>query len=152
MECKVCGSKMVGKCSSYTKSAVHKDAEHCIALADAMGQNNAVLPEDIIQADMEAPSAKDLWCCIYHILTLHKDFQLEQLLIQIVIKNARHIYLFLPCFYYELNPIEMLWGYAKYCACIILMFAAYSTGQLFRILQFSRQKVCYCKGSCPIVP
>jgi hypothetical protein len=87
---------MVGKCSSCTKSAVHKDAEHHIALAKAMGQDNAVSPEDIMQADIEAPSAEDLWCCIYCVLSLQEDFLSEQPLIQIVIKDAGHVCLFLP--------------------------------------------------------
>ena len=34
------------------------------------------------------------------------------------VEEAGHICLFLPRFHYELNPIEMLWGYAKYCMCI----------------------------------
>jgi hypothetical protein len=109
--------KMVGKCSSCTKSAVHKDAEHRIALAKAMGQDDAVSPEDITQADTEAPSAEDPWCCIYHVLSLQEDFLLEQPLIQIVIKDAGHVCLFLPRFHCELNPIKMLWGYAEYRAC-----------------------------------
>ena len=40
--------KMVGKCSSCTELAVHKDIECHIALAEAIGQDDAVSPEDII--------------------------------------------------------------------------------------------------------
>ena len=70
--------KIVGKCSSCTKSAVHKDAEHRIALAEAMGQDDAVSPEDITQADIETPSiTEDSWCCMTHVLALQEDFQSE---------------------------------------------------------------------------
>ena len=40
--------KMVGKCSSYTELAVYKDTECYIASAEAIGQDDAVSPEDII--------------------------------------------------------------------------------------------------------
>jgi hypothetical protein len=61
---------------------VKKDAEYCIALAESIGQDDAVLHEDITHADMEAPSiGKDQWCCMYCILALQEDFQLERLLI-----------------------------------------------------------------------
>jgi hypothetical protein len=101
--------KIVGKCSSCTKSQVKKDAEHHIALAESMGQDNAVLHEDIMHADTEAPSiAEDQWCCMYHILALQEDFQLERLLIQTITENAGHVCLFLPCFHCELNAIKML--------------------------------------------
>jgi hypothetical protein len=110
--------KMVGKCSSCTKSQVHKDAERRIALAESMGQDDAVLHEDITQADTEVPSiAEDQWCCMYRVLALQADFQSERPLIQTVIENAGHVCLFLPRFHCELNAIEMLWGYAKYRAC-----------------------------------
>jgi hypothetical protein len=116
---KACGEmKIVGKCSSCAKSQVKKDAERHIALAESMGQDDAVLHEDITHADMEAPSiGEDRWCCMYHVLALQEDFQLERLLIQTIIENAEHVCLFLPRFHCELNAIKMLWGYAKYHAC-----------------------------------
>jgi len=52
---------------------------------------------------------------MYQVLVLQEDFQIEKPLIQSVIKDARHVCLFLPQFHCELNAIEMLWGYAKYC-------------------------------------
>jgi len=111
-------TKIVGKCSSCAKSQVQKDAECRIALAESMGQDDAVLHEDITHADTEAPSiAEDRWCCMYRVLALQGDFQSERPLIQTVIENAGHVCLFLPRFHCELNAIEMLWGYAKYRAC-----------------------------------
>jgi len=88
--------KMVGKCSSCAKSQVHKDAEHHIALAESMGQDDGVLHENVTQANTEAPSiTEDLWCCMYHVLALQADFQSEWPLIQTVIENAGHVCLFL---------------------------------------------------------
>ena len=59
------------------------------------------------------------WCCMHRVLALQEDFQNKKPLIQTVIEDAGHICLFLPWFHCELNVIEMLWGYAKYCACRI---------------------------------
>jgi hypothetical protein len=81
-----------------------------------MGQDDAVSPEDIMKANTEAQSTQDLWCCMYRVLSLQEDFLSERPLIQIVIENTGHVCLFLLQFHCELNPIEMLWGYAKYCA------------------------------------
>jgi hypothetical protein len=38
--------------------------------------------------------------------------------IQSIIEDAGHVCLFLPWFHCKLNAIEMLWGYAKFCACV----------------------------------
>jgi hypothetical protein len=73
-------------------------------------------------AESEVPSAADNeWCCMYQVLSLQEDFQSEKPLIQSVIEQAGHVCLFLPQFHCELNAIEMLWGYGKYCACIIFI-------------------------------
>ena len=113
-------SKLVGKCGSCTKSQLRKDAEHRIALADAMGQDDSVKEEDIKHIESEAlPITNDKgWCCMYRVLALQEDFQTEKPLIQSVIKDAGHICLFLPQFHCELNVIEMLWGYAKFRVCV----------------------------------
>ncbi len=42
---------------------------------------------------------------------------MEKPLIQSIIEDAGHVCLFLPWFHCELNVIEMLWGYAKFCVC-----------------------------------
>jgi hypothetical protein len=117
--CKECGMKIVGKCALCTKLQTCKDAERRIALAEAMGQDDAVSKEDTTLIESEIPSGVDEWCCMHCVLTLQQDFPSETSLVQSIIKSAGHICLFLPRFHCELNPIEMLWGYAKYCACIM---------------------------------
>ena len=66
------------------------------------------------------PASDDMWCCMQHVLSLQEDFRAERPLIQTLIEDSGHICLFLPQFHCELNPIEMLWGYGKYRACISL--------------------------------
>ena len=66
-------------------------------------------------------SSADEWCCMYCVLSLQEDFQSEKPLVQMIIEDAGHVCLFLPRFHYELNPIEMLWGYAKYRMCMLCM-------------------------------
>ena len=113
--------KLVGKCGSCTKSQVRKDAEHRVALADTMGQDDSVKVEDIDLIENATPPIADNegWCCMHRVLALQEDFQNEKPLIQTVIEDAGHVCLFLPRFHCELNAIEMLWGYAKYRACRI---------------------------------
>jgi hypothetical protein len=129
--CNERGTKIVGRCASCTKSQTRKDAERRIALAEAMGQDDAVSAEDTKLIDSEvSSSAESQWCCMYRVLSLQEDFQSEKPLIQTVIEEAGHVCLFLPRFHCELNAIEMLWGYAKYRACIISL--AYTHGALSR--------------------
>jgi hypothetical protein len=94
---------------------VKKDAERRIALANAMGEDGEITAEDIAEAEGEVPLiAADQWCCMYNVLARQEDFRSERPQIQVIIEEAGHVCLFLPRFHCELNPIEMLWGYAKY--------------------------------------
>jgi len=89
---------------------LHKDAEHCVALADTMGQDDSVKVEDINLIENVAPpitNDDEGWCCMYRVLAQQKDFQNEKPLIQTVIENVGHVCLFLLQFHCELNPIEM---------------------------------------------
>jgi hypothetical protein len=131
--CKERGTKIVGKCTSCTKSQTRRDAERRIALAEAMGQDDAVSTEDTTLIESEIPSGVDEWCCMHRVLSLQQDFQSETSLVQSIIECAGHVCLFLPRFHCELNPIEMLWGYAKYRGCII--FCARTTADLILDLQ-----------------
>ncbi len=145
---------MVGKCGFCTKSEQHKDAECRVALADSMGQGNDVKAEDIanIENAVPPPANDEGWCCMYQVLTLQEDFRTEKPLIQSVIESAGHICLFLLWFHCKLNAIEMLWGYAKYCACCIHSRALHAHCLwLSRLLQFHRWEVYHCKSPCPIV-
>jgi hypothetical protein len=42
--CKMCGTKVVGKCVSCTKSQAQKDIEHHVAKAEEMGQQDNMIP------------------------------------------------------------------------------------------------------------
>jgi hypothetical protein len=76
--CKARGVKIIGKCASCTKSEVKKDIERRIALANAMGQDEAVSAEDIAEVEGEvAPITSDKWCCMYSVLAHQEDFQTE---------------------------------------------------------------------------
>ena len=52
-------------------------------------------------------------CCLAYILSNYKNFYKQRSAIKTLIKGRGYKYLFLPKFYYELNPIEMYWGYTK---------------------------------------
>ena len=120
--CNEHGTKITGKCALCTKSQTRKDAEQQIALAEAMGQDDAVSTEDTTLVDSGISSSTDEWCCMYHVFSLQEDFQSEKPLVQMIIENAGHVCLvFLPHFHCELNLIEMLWGYAKYRICMLCM-------------------------------
>jgi hypothetical protein len=95
--CLECGTKVVGKCASCTKSQTHKDAERHVVLAEATGQCGIAMAEDMAIADTEIQSTPDdEWCCMYQVLALQEDFQSEKLLIQSIIEDTGHVCLFLP--------------------------------------------------------
>ena len=50
-------------------------------------------------------------CFFSKILASKSDFCDECPLLQSIIKEAGHTYIFLPKFHFELNPIELLWEY-----------------------------------------
>ena len=140
MTCKEHRTKAVGKCASCAKSQSHKDAERHVILAEALGQEDVASANDLIIADSMMPPASDNgWCCMQHILSLQEDFRAERPLIQSLIEDSGHICLFLPRFHYELNPIEMLWGYGKYRMCFPCMQRMWCAhfDLAFRLSQFS---------------
>ena len=53
-------------------------------------------------------------CCIRKIMVFQLDFVMQKSAIIELIKNAGHLYVFYPKFYYELNFIEMYWGADKH--------------------------------------
>lgn len=61
-------------------------------------------------------------CCMRRVLSLQSDFQNEKPLLQLVIEKASHKCLFLLKFHCELNPIEMVWGQAKWSKQMISIF------------------------------
>ena len=52
-------------------------------------------------------------CCSKQIFEIQSDFKAQKSLVQEVIKNAGHLCIFLPKFYYELNFIEFFWQKVK---------------------------------------
>jgi hypothetical protein len=50
-------------------------------------------------------------CCLAQILSKQDDFQLQKSLLEEKITEQGHLCLFLPKFYCELNPIEMVCFY-----------------------------------------
>ena len=52
-------------------------------------------------------------CCTKRMLELQPDFKEQRSLVQEVIEEAGHIYIFLPKFHCELNFIEYFWGAVK---------------------------------------
>ncbi|KAH7925369.1 hypothetical protein BV22DRAFT_1011364 [Leucogyrophana mollusca] len=108
------GGKVTGKCQSCQKSQAKKDAERRVAAAEAMGQEELLNDNDVNQAEEVVAPPVDDWCCMYRVLSLQDDFAHEKPMIQHLLERRGHVCLFLPKFHCELNPIEMVWGYAKY--------------------------------------
>ena len=99
-----------------TTSQIKKDAERHVVEAEAMGQESSLTGAKVAKANSTVPLAPpDKWCCAYQVLSLQDDFVNEKPLLQHYIEGCGYVCLFLPKFHCELNLIEMLWGYAKYC-------------------------------------
>ena len=104
--------KVVGKCQACTNSQIKKDAEQCVAEAEAMGQESSLTDAKVAKANSTIPLVpQDKWCCTYHVLSLQDGFVSEK---SFYLEGCGHICLFLPKFHCKLNLIEILWGYAKY--------------------------------------
>ncbi|KZV99844.1 hypothetical protein EXIGLDRAFT_668139 [Exidia glandulosa HHB12029] len=111
--------KPVGKCKNCSASetkrtelekrareALESDPELYGSLSNAM----SVLASG---SDAPIPDSGDEWCCMQKCLSLQKDFLAEKPKIQQYIEGRGHFCTFLPKFHCELNPIEMVWAYAK---------------------------------------
>ena len=90
-----------------------------------MGQGDTLTDTDITQADKLIAAPSNNWCCMHHVLSLQDNFVNEKPLLQHYLEGHGHVCLFLPKFHCELNPIEMLWGYAKYCKLFKLLFCCF---------------------------
>jgi len=108
--------KVVGKCKECQKSQAKKDAERRVAAAEAMGQEDTLEEADLAQVEEPDTDSelRDEWCCMYRVLSLQEDFANKKPMLQHYIEGRGHVCMFLPKFHCELNPIEMLWGFAKY--------------------------------------
>jgi hypothetical protein len=108
------GGKPVGICADCKKSQAVNDAEARLAAAEAAGQENEEGAMETLQTALDNHQSKNKWCCLTHVLSLQSDFCNEKPLTQQYIEKHGHLCKFLPKFHCELNPIEMVWGYAKY--------------------------------------
>ena len=93
-----------------------------MAEAEAIGQEDALADTDITQADKLISAPSNNWCCMHRVLSLQDDFAYEKPLLQHYLEGRGHVCLFLPKFHCELNPIKMLWGYARYCKLFQLLY------------------------------
>ena len=110
------GKAPIGKCKHCMKSKVKKDAERWVAAVEAMGQEDMAVEEDLARSqEPENIELMNDWCCMSRILSLQEDFAQEKSMLQHYIEGRGHICMFLPKFHCELNPIEMVWGFMKYC-------------------------------------
>lgn len=107
--------KVIGKCSQCRKSATKKDAECRVALAEMASQEDSLDDAILDEASGIAEESQNKWCCLYQVISLQKDFVNEKPEIQHYLEGTGHVCMFYPKFHCEINPIEMLWGYIKYC-------------------------------------
>ncbi|CAL1705208.1 unnamed protein product [Somion occarium] len=113
--------KVIGMCKVCKMSEKKKDALRHLALAEMAGQEDTV--DDVLLQQLDetrdVEDSLNEWCCMTRVLALQDDFVSEKPLIQTYIESRSHMCLFLPKFHCEFNPIELLWGYAKYRASFI---------------------------------
>jgi len=102
----------IGMCQACKKSALAKDAEAQLVATTMAGDEEE--ESAAIDAMLNNSGPVDDWCCMSQVLSLQSDFKLEKPLIQCLVEGHGHKCIFLPKFHCELNPIEMMWGYAKY--------------------------------------
>ena len=76
-----------GKCGECTKSQVKKDTEKQVAEIEAMGQEDTIKVQDLMDAHDPAPDPANDWCCMHWILSLQEDFMNEKPLIQHYVEN-----------------------------------------------------------------
>jgi len=108
--------KAISTCAECKKSQAAKDAEAWLVAAEVAGQDNEDGTMETLQLALDCDHKKpqNEWCCMTCILSLQSDFCSEKPLIQQYVEKHGHLCKFLPKFHCELNPTEMVWGYAKY--------------------------------------
>ena len=79
-----------------------------------MGMEDTLTDADVVQTEEAVTVPENNWCCMYRVISLQEDFANEKPLLQHYLEGRGHVCMFLPKFHCELNPIEMVWGYAKY--------------------------------------
>ena len=128
--------KVNGKCKQCKKSQVKKDAERQVAEAEAMGRKDGLTDKDLAEVEESVVVSEDKWCCMYKVMLLQDDFINEKPQLQHDLVARRHIFLFLLKFHCKFNPIELVWGYAKYRESLFLFkLSFYSQYKICRLLQ-----------------
>jgi hypothetical protein len=79
-----------------------------------MGQEDGLMENNLAEAEAAVDELEDKWCCMYKVMSLQEDFVNEKPQLQHDLEARGHVCLFLPKFHCELNPIKLVWGYAKY--------------------------------------
>lgn len=102
------GKALLGDCEECKLSQKAKD-KRAQELAESMAGIDE--PEEAENDSYVPPTGST--CCMRKVLSEQADFRSEKPLLQIVIEKAGHKCYFLPKFHCELNPIEMVWGWAK---------------------------------------
>jgi hypothetical protein len=115
--------KVVGKCAKCRKSAVKKDTECHVAMVEMAGQDDCLDDNVLEEASQVVDKNTNEWCCMSCVISLQDDFINEKPDIQHYLEGRGHVCLFYPKFHCEINPIEMLWGYMKYCVSHVLELA-----------------------------
>jgi hypothetical protein len=100
--------KVVRKCGQCQKSAVKKDTERHVAMAEMAGQEDTLDDTILEDASEVVDKPENKWCCLYQVLSLQEDFANEKPEIQHYLEGRGHICMFYPKFHCEINPIEML--------------------------------------------
>jgi hypothetical protein len=104
-----------GKCGQCKKSQAKRDAERRVAEVEAMGWEDGLMENDLIEAEAAVNESEDKWCCMYKVMSSQEDFVNEKYQLKHDLEARGHVCLFLLKFNCELNLIELLWGYMKYC-------------------------------------
>ena len=83
-----CNGRVVGKCKECSKSQAKKDAERRVAEAEAMGQEDTLAEDDVVQAQEAESAPVSDWCCMYCVLCFQEDFATEKPMLQHYIESC----------------------------------------------------------------
>ena len=147
--CEKSNGKPIGICRRCKMSQAAKDAEGRVAAAEAAGRDieESGGSMDDLESGLSQPLPTSDWCCMSRILACQSDFQDEKPLIWCYVEERGHICTFLPKFHCELNPIEMVCGYAKYHQ-FSMHHSCHYNFLLRRLLGSHRWQISDCKTAC----